>query len=264
MTDAWESKFGGRSPLFGTLLTLPSPEIAEILVGAGFDWLFVDMEHGGFDIAGVRRIIQAVAGRRPCLVRVPRNESNAIARALDTGADGLIFPHINTADEARQCAAAALYPPEGTRSIGIARAQGYGARITESLARDNRSTVRVAQAEHILAARNIKEIVSVPGIDAVFVGPYDLSGSLGKPGRTADSDVREAIRTIREAAASLGIAAGIFVPDAEAGRAAAASGFTLIAAATETLLLGEAGRRMVEALKKAKRAARAPAGPNLT
>jgi len=248
MTEAWKLKFGGRSPLFGTLVSLPSAEVAEILVEAGFDWLFVDMEHGGFDTAGVQRVLQAVAGRKPCLVRVPRNEPNAIARALDTGADGLIFPHINTAEEARDCVAAAFYPPQGTRSIGLARAQGYGTRVAESLSTANRATVRIAQAEHILAARNIAGILAVPGIDAVFIGPFDLSGSLGKPGQTSDPEVVEAIRTIREAAASAGIPAGIFAPNAEAGRAAASAGFTLIAVATDALLLGEAARRLARDL----------------
>lgn len=249
MTEAWRAKLKDRRPLFGTLVSLPSAEIAEILVEAGFDWLFVDMEHGGFDAGAVQRVLQAVAGRRPCIVRVPRNEPNAIARALDAGADGLIFPHVNTAEEARACVSAALYPPEGTRSIGLARAQGYGARVAESLAGANRATVRIAQAEHILAARNIREILAVPGLDAVFIGPYDLSGSLGKPGRTSDPEVSEAIRTIREAAAASGIPAGIFVPDAEAGRAAAEAGFSLIAAATDTLLLGSAARGLVRDLK---------------
>ena len=250
MTEAWTAKFGGRSPLFGTLLSLPSAAVAEIAAEAGFDWLFLDMEHGGFDTAGVQSALRAVAGRTPCIVRVPRNEPNAIARALDAGADGLIFPHVNTADEARACVEAALYPPEGARSIGLARAQGYGARVAESLAGANRGTVRIVQAEHILAAQNIGQILAVSGIDAVFIGPYDLSGSLGKPGRTADPEVVDAIRKIRNAAAAAGgIPAGIFVADAEAGRKAAAEGFSLIAAATDALLLGQAAKRLARALK---------------
>jgi 2-dehydro-3-deoxyglucarate aldolase/4-hydroxy-2-oxoheptanedioate aldolase len=249
MTEAWRSKFGDRSPLFGTLLSLPSPEAAEILAEAGFDWLFLDMEHGGLDISGVRGVLQAVAGRTPCVVRVPQNEPNVIARALDAGADGLIFPHVSTADEARACVAAALYPPEGTRSIGLARAQGYGIRVAESLAGANHATVRIAQAEHFLAARNIGEILAVPGIDAVFIGPFDLSGSLGKPGRISDPEVVAAIRTIREAATAAGIPAGIYVADAEAGRTAAASGFGLITVATDALLLGKAARLLARALK---------------
>jgi 2-keto-3-deoxy-L-rhamnonate aldolase RhmA len=206
------------------------------------------MEHGGFDIAAVQRFLQAAAGRVPCIIRVPGHDPNLIARALDAGADGLIFPHVNTAAEARACVSAALYPPAGTRSIGLARAQGYGSRVAESLERADRATVRIAQAEHILAARNIAEILAVPGLDAVFIGPYDLSGSLGKPGRTSDPEVVEAVRTIWESAASAGIPAGIFAPDADAGRAAAADGFSLIAAATDALLLGRAAQILVRDL----------------
>jgi 2-dehydro-3-deoxyglucarate aldolase len=251
MTNAWTSKFGGRAPLYGTLLSLPSPEIAEILVQSGFDWLFLDMEHGGLDIGGVQRVLQAVAGRTPCLVRVPVNEPNVIARALDAGADGLIFPHVNTGAEAGACVSAALYPPAGTRSVGLARAQGYGARISESLSGANAATIRVAQVEHILAARRIGEILAVPGLDAVFIGPYDMSASFGKPGRTSDPDVREAIRTIREAAEAANLPAGIFAPGAEAARAAAREGFRLIAVATDALLLGNAALRLVGELKAA-------------
>jgi len=249
MTEAWTAKFGVRAPLFGTLLSLPSPEIAEILAASGFDWLFVDMEHGGLDVAAVQDVLQAVAGRTPCLVRVPNHDPNVIARVLDAGAEGLIFPHVNTASEARACVGAALFPPQGERSVGIARAQGYGRRIAESLAGANRGTVRVAQAEHILAVRNIAAIAAVPGLDAVFIGPYDLSASLGKPGRTAEPDVREAIRTIREAVRAAGIPAGIFVSSAEAGRTAVAEGFSFVAAATDTLLLDQAARDLVRSLK---------------
>jgi 2-keto-3-deoxy-L-rhamnonate aldolase RhmA len=239
----------GRRPLFGTLLTLPVPEIAEICVEAGIDWLFIDMEHGLLDATGVQRIIQAVAGRRPCVVRVAMNEASTIAKALDTGADGLIFPHINTAGEARAAVCAAQYPPEGARSIGIARAQGYGARLAESIENANREIALIAQAEHIDAARNIDSILAVPGIDAVFIGPNDLSASLGLPGRTAEPAVLEAIGNIRRAAAKARKPSGIFVRDAASARRAAEEGQTLICVASDTLLLGNILRETISALK---------------
>lgn len=250
-TDArtFKSRLQRRDRMAGTLLSLPSPEIAEICAEAGFDWLFLDMEHGLLDFAAVQRMIQAVAGRCACIVRVPANEPIWIAKALDAGANGLIFPHINNAAEARAAVAAARYSPEGNRSIGLARAQGYGVRVAEALARANGEIVLVAQAEHIEAARVIEDILAVEGLDAVFIGPFDLSASLGVPGRTGDPRVREAVGRIREACAARGIPAGLFAPNASAARSAAAEGFALLAVSTETLLLSGAAGALLEEIR---------------
>jgi 2-keto-3-deoxy-L-rhamnonate aldolase RhmA len=157
----------------------------------------------------------------------------------------LIFPHISRAEEARAAVRAARYPPAGTRSVGIARAQGYGASVAECLAQANTEIVLIAQAEHIDAARNIDEILSVDGVDAVFIGPFDLSASLGIPGQTADPNVQEAIARIRDACAARNIPAGIFARNAEGVRRAAEQGFSLLGASTDTLLLGGAARRLL-------------------
>jgi len=239
---------GDRKPV-GTLLSLPSPEIAEIAAEAGFDWLFLDMEHGLLGPADAQRMIQAVAGRVPCIVRVASHEAFTISKALDTGADGLIFPHVNSAAEARECVRAAQYPPEGGRSVGIARAQGYGACLAEAVAGDNKRLALIAQIEHIRAVRNIEEILETPGIDALFIGPYDLSGSLGIPGRVQDDPVVEAVETARTAALKFGIPAGIFCAGTEAARAALDKGFDFVCVSTDTLLLAGAARRTVAALR---------------
>jgi len=235
--------------LIGILLSLPSPENAEICAESGFDWLFLDMEHGLLDYRAVQRMVQAAAGRCACIVRVPTNEPIWIAKALDTGADGLIFPHINNAAEAGAAAACARYAPQGTRSIGLARAQGYGLRVAEALERANKEAVLIAQAEHIDAARNIDGILSVDGIDAVFVGPFDLSASLGIPGKTGDPRVREAINRIREACGARRIPSGIFGPNAAAARGAASEGFSLLCVSSDSLLLGGAARALLAEIR---------------
>lgn len=238
-----------REPLIGTLLTLPSPEIAEICAGAGFDWLFIDMEHGLLDFAAAQRLIQA-AGSCPCIVRVPMNEPIWIAKALDTGAAGVIFPHINTPSEAREAIRAGRYPPAGTRSLGVARAQGFGSRVQHSVDHDNEAIVLVPQAEHIDAARHITEILATPGVDAVFIGPFDLSASLGKPGQIGDPEVQSAIRAIRDACAAASVASGIFVVDAESARQAVSDGYSLVCVATETLLLTRVAADVVRESKR--------------
>jgi len=233
-----------RDALLGTLLTLPSPEIAEIMAAAGFDWLFIDMEHGLLDFAAVQRMVQAVAPSCPCIVRVPNNEPILIAKALDTGADGIIVPHVSTAAEARAAVRAAKYPPAGERSIGVARAQGYGGRLREAIARDNDETVVVAQVEHVDGVAHIGEIVSVPGVSAVFIGPFDLSASLGKPGEIGAPDVQQAIGTVVASCAAKSLACGIFVVDGDAASRAFAAGHSLVCATTDTLLLADAAGRL--------------------
>jgi 2-keto-3-deoxy-L-rhamnonate aldolase RhmA len=249
MIKNFKTRLRERKPLFGILLSLPSPEIVEIAADAGFDWLFLDMEHGLLGFSDVQRMVQAVAGRCPCLVRVSQNEPNIIAKALDTGAAGLIFPHINRTDEAEACVRAAQYPPQGARSVGIARAQGFGGRVQDSIETANGRIVLVAQAEHIEAARNIEDILAVAGIDAVFIGPYDLSASLDRPGRMSHPSVRDAIRKVRAGCAAHKIPCGIFVRNAGAAKKAAKAGDTLICVGTETTLLGDIARMVVRDVK---------------
>ena len=248
MTRKFLSGPRNRSPL-GTLLSLPSPEIAEIAAQTGFDWLFLDMEHGLLDTAAVQRMIQAAAGRVSCIVRVPTHEAIAIGKALDTGADGLIFPHVNSAAEARECIRAAQYPPEGSRSVGIARAQAYGARLAEAVAEENKRLTLIAQIEHIRAVRNIEEILETAGLDAVFIGPYDLSASLGIPGRVQDAAVAESIEVVRTASRKFGIPVGIFAGGIEAARSAIGQGFDFVCVSTDTLLFADAARRMIADLR---------------
>jgi 2-dehydro-3-deoxyglucarate aldolase/4-hydroxy-2-oxoheptanedioate aldolase len=240
----FRDRLARREPLLGTLLTLPSPEIAELLAGAGFDWLFIDMEHGLLDFEIVQRMVQAAGSACPCLVRVAYNEPILIGKALDTGAAGIIVPHVGTPDEARAAVRAAKYPPTGARSIGAGRAQGYGRRIQGAIAGDNDSTVVVAQVEHADAVPQMDEIVAVRGVSAVFIGPFDLSASLGKPGAIDAPDVRQAIGAIVMACAARLLPCGLFVGDGDAARRAFGDGHSLVCAATDTLLIGEAAGRL--------------------
>ena len=241
----FRERLAAREPLLGTILTLPSPEAAEIFADAGFDWLFVDMEHGLLDFTAVQRVVQATAGRCACIVRVPSNEAIWINKALDTGAAGLIVPHVDGAEQARAAVRAATYPPEGERSIGVARAQAFGRRLMDSIAAANGETVLVAQAEHVSAARAIDEIVTVPGVGAIFIGPFDMSASLGRPGRLQEREVVEAVAMVRDGCARREMPCGILVADAGAARAAYRAGYSLVCVATDTLLLGRVASEVV-------------------
>jgi len=235
--------------LVGTLLTLPSPSVAELLAAQGFDWLFVDAEHGAFDHGDVLRVLQAVAGRCACLVRVPGLDPAWIARTLDAGATGIIVPQVHTAADATRAVQLAKYPPQGLRGVGAVRASRYGTAVRDALASANDESVVVVQAESRGAVVASREIAAVPGLDAVFVGPFDLSASLGVPGEVQAPVVQEAIGTIAAACADARMPLGIFGMGPEAVLPHAARGFTLLAAGVDTALLAGAAREVATALR---------------
>ena len=240
-----ETLRGGR-PLVGTVLTLPSAAVAEVLADVGYDWLFVDGEHGPLSIEAIVAILQAAQHRCPCLVRVPANEEAWIKRVLDAGADGIIAPLVNSVETARQVVAWSKYPPEGRRSVGGGRAHGYGRTFDRYLQSANRRIAVVVQIEHVDGARQIEAILDVAGIDAVFIGPYDLSGSLGKPGRIDDPEVRAHIRDVRDACLRRGKPLGIFTAADEAAKAYIDQGFVLLAVGADAVHLGNAAQASLD------------------
>lgn len=246
---SFRSRLAARERLFGTLLTMPSPAVAEMAADAGLDWLFLDMEHGTLDLAAVEAIAQAVGDRCACVVRVPINDRLWIGKVLDLGVAGVILPQVNSAEAARQGVFAAKYPPTGGRGVGVGRAARYGAALTDYLARANDETAVIVQIEHIEAVRNVEAIAAVPGVDALMVGPFDLSASLGQPGQLADPAVVDAIATVRAAGLARGMPLSIFYPDAARALEAARAGFTLLPVATDTLLLGGALRQLRASLE---------------
>jgi 2-dehydro-3-deoxyglucarate aldolase/4-hydroxy-2-oxoheptanedioate aldolase len=204
----------------------------------------------------VQALLQAAGPGCPCLVRVPAGEEAWIKTALDTGAAGLIVPQVHSAEQAERVVSLCKYPPQGTRGVGVARAQGYGNRFGEYVAAANEQIAVVLQAESAEAVHNIGAIARVPGVDAVLVGPYDLSASLGKPGELADPDVLGAIAAVRDACLSAGVRLGAFGTDAPAVRSFIDQGFTLIAAGLDTLFLSGAARDLLSALAPPTRPAK--------
>ncbi|MBL0715578.1 MAG: hypothetical protein JJV98_17965 [Desulfosarcina sp.] len=227
-------------PLVGTVVTMPSAAVAEVLADVGYDWLFVDGEHGPLGIGAIVSILQAVQHCCPCLVRIPANEEALIKRVLDAGADGIIAPLVNSAEVARRVVAWSKYPPEGRRSVGGGRAHGYGRTFDRYIQTANERVAVVVQIEHVEGARHIDAILDVEGIDAVFIGPYDLFGSLGKPGRIDDPDVQAHIRDIRDACLKRGKPLGIFAAEAETAKPYIAQGFVLLAVGADAVHMGNA------------------------
>jgi 2-keto-3-deoxy-L-rhamnonate aldolase RhmA len=213
--------------LCGTMVTLASSEVVEALAYIGFDWLFIDSEHSPLSGEAVRDIIQA-AGSTPCLVRIASKEKVQIQQALDAGAAGIIVPSVNTVEEARYIVDCAKYPPNGSRGIGLSRANTYGLTFNEYLERANQELAVVIQAEHIDAVNNIETICSVEGVDGVFVGPYDLSASLNKTGALDDKEVVSAIEHVRDVCLHKKMPLGFFGVHAVDVAEKVAEGFTLL------------------------------------
>jgi 2-dehydro-3-deoxyglucarate aldolase/4-hydroxy-2-oxoheptanedioate aldolase len=250
MTD-FRARIRRRDTLVGSLVTLASTEVAEILTLVGFDWLWIDMEHAPITEERAQQIIQTTAGRAATVIRVPWNDPIHIKRALDLGCDGVLVPQVRTADEARQAVAAAKYPPAGIRSVGIARAQQYGMTLHDSVLGANERVAVIVQIEHIDAVPHIAEILAVPDIDAVIVGPYDLSASMGRPGEFGNPDVIAVIASVAAACNDRKIAWGAFTPDVESAKARMTQGATLIALATDTMHLWRSARAAVSELRGA-------------
>ena len=235
--------------LIGTLITMPVPEVAEIMIEVGFDWLFVDTEHAPFNAKDALKILQTAGNRCPCAVRIPANHEVWIKKALDIGADGIIAPQVNSADEAEQIVRLCKYPPRGVRSVGIGRAHKYGLGFKEYVEKANDGVAVILQAENTNALKNISEIVRVPGVDAIFIGPYDLSASMGKLGNLTDPDVRNAIETIAQCCRDAGRCVGIFVDTAETAAAFIRQGFTLIAISTDGLYMALGAKKTLNSLR---------------
>jgi len=244
----FKSRLAGGEKLLGSMITLPCPAVAEMLVELGYQWLFVDGEHGPLETAEVLAILQAVGDRVPCIVRVPAAAEVPIKKMLDLGAAGIIAPQVNTAQQAADVVAWSLYAPEGRRGVGLARAHGYGLKFQEYVESANQEVTVIVQAEHAEAVENIEQIAQVPGIDAVLLGPYDLAASLGKMGQVDDPEVTGAIDRITAACQAAGIPLGIFGVTADAIRPYADKGYNLLVAGTDTIFLASAARKMFEDL----------------
>ena len=255
LAETIKQKLQSGKPSVGTWMSMAHPSIAEILAMAGYDWVVVETEHTAIDVSEVLRLIIAIE-QRGCipLVRLAGIDPIQAKAVLDSGAAGIIVPMVNTKAEAALAVSMAKYPPMGTRGVGLARAQGYGVDFDAYVKNANRDTLVIVQIEHIDAVNNIDEILSVPGIDGTFIGPYDLSMSLGIPGQLTHPKLVEAKEKVLKAVLKKGLAAGIhFVQPSTAVsdcEAAVKTGYTFIAVGTDILFLGDSARNMQSALTK--------------
>ena len=226
-----KSKLSQGELTIGSWITLGHPAIAEIMAAAGFDWLVLDMEHSVLELSEIQTLIQVLDGQQcPAIVRLTSNHPDQIKRVMDAGATGVMVPMVKSAADAKAAVQSVYYPPRGQRGVGLARAQGYGARFQQYRGWLEDNAVIVAMIEHVDAVKAIDEILAVDGIDAYIIGPYDLSGSMGRPGELDHPEVQSAIARVLEAGQRSGKPGGIHViePDQEELQRRIAAGFNFL------------------------------------
>jgi 2-keto-3-deoxy-L-rhamnonate aldolase RhmA len=175
-----KNRLRGGQTTFGAWVTIANPVVAEIMAGAGFDWVMIDTEHGGFSNEGLQTCLIAFNGSPTVpMVRVAWNDAVLIKQALDMGAEGILIPMVSSVAEAQAAVSACKYPPEGTRGFGPRRASDYGRKIDAYVAQANDSVIVIVQIEHVNGVAQIDGILDTPGIDVACLGPTDLSGSAG-------------------------------------------------------------------------------------
>lgn len=245
--------------LIGMWACSGSTLVTEVAAGSGLDWLLIDMEHSTNTLESVLLQLQTVAAYPITpLVRVPSNDTVAIKQILDLGAQNLIVPMVSSADEARAAVAATRYPPAGVRGVGSAlarsarwnRVDGY---LQES-ARHTSLTVQIETAAGVDAAG---EIAAVDGIDAVFVGPSDLSASMGLLGQQTHPDVVAAVEKVFHAVKAAGKPVGVNAFDPAAADAYVAGGADFVAVGADVALLARASEALAARFITADGSARA-------
>lgn len=214
-TPTLRARIRGGDQVTGLFIGLPTPASVEITGAAGPDFLCLDGEHSalrGELLAGMLRAAELTGV--PAIVRVPEGQPWLIAEVLDAGAEGVLVPRVSTADQARAAVAAARFPPEGRRGAGPGRAAGYGYGVLEYVERAREETFVAVQIETIEAIAALDEILAVPGIDLVFIGPGDLGVCLAAAGRKMPQALLTEVAGIFARAKAAGVPAGIFLPGA--------------------------------------------------
>ena len=240
--------------VFGPMVSeVRSPGIAVLFAQAGFDFFFIDLEHSCFSLETVSDMILAArAADIPVIVR-PSNRRSAeyLSRPLDLGAAGLLIPQIRTREDVENVVQWCRYQPLGERGMGLSRQHTFfqGGDALNTMGRLNEEILIALQIEHKDAVENLPDLLSVPGIDAAFVGPADLSASFGKPGKSDDPQIQSAIRRVIEVSEANGIIPGIHTSSAGKAKFWLAKGMKMIGFCTDIKLIQRICEASVQELR---------------
>jgi 4-hydroxy-2-oxoheptanedioate aldolase len=231
---------------YGLWLGIPDPTVAEICAGAGFDWLLVDAEHAPFDVASVQRHLQVIAPYpSQAIVRPVEGRTALLKQLLDVGAQTLLVPMVDTPEQAAQLVKDVRYPPEGIRGLGtsMARAAGYN-RIPGYLQAANDEICLLVQVETVTALENLEAIANIKGVDGVFIGPSDLSASMGYVGQPEHPEVIQAIESGIATILAAGKAPGLLSVTPAKAKHFATLGAKFIGVGVDASLLTQATSRL--------------------
>jgi 2-keto-3-deoxy-L-rhamnonate aldolase RhmA len=232
LMSSLKRKLKNEEVVLGTWITINHPDVVDALSELPLDWLVFDMEHAPLEISDVEVLLMPLRGVDISpIIRVPWNDMVIIKRALDIGAEGILVPWVNSREEAEKAVSYASYPPRGLRGVGPRRAVRYGRRsfldYYENFEKNER--ILLVQIETGRALENLEEILSTPGIDVAYIGPMDLSVSLGIPLKFGDPRFQEALKKVRGVCEKYGVTPGIHAFSPEQAREFISQGFRFVA-----------------------------------
>lgn len=242
--------YEGR-PCFGTLICNNSPDIVEICGLVGFDFVVLDIEHGYMSPETTANLIRAaeVTGMTP-ITRVTENSETIILRSLDVGAHGVQVPQINDAASAQLAVQRAKYYPDGMRGVAFPRSGNYGlVPIFDYFKHENEETLIVVHCEDIIGLENLEKIAAVVGVDVIFLGPFDLSQSMGIPGQVESPPIQAAANRVLEVCKKFGKIPGIYCNSAEEAKKRANQGFKYIPIGMDSTLISDAFKKLIDTVK---------------
>lgn len=250
--NAFKARLKAGETQLGLWMSIPSPVTAEALSLLGFDWLMFDSEHAAVEIASMQPLFQAAAAGRSAIVARPAwNDKVLIKKMLDIGAQTLLLPFVQSAAEAEAAVRATRFPPEGIRGVaGATRASRFGL-APGYLKGANDQICTLVQIETAEALDRIEEIAAVDGVDGLFIGPSDLSASLGHLGNPGAEPVQAALRTAAERILAAGSVPGILATSAEAAAGYLALGYRFVAVSSDIGVLMKGAREVLAAVRSA-------------
>ncbi|WP_411675720.1 HpcH/HpaI aldolase family protein [Caproicibacter sp.] len=246
-----KQKMISGSCIFGAFANGLSPEMIEIMGLAGFDFITIDSEHASSSVELNRTLITAGESRGVTMfTRVTNKDQSTVLRNLDVGAQGILVPQVNSREEAESIVRSSKYFPEGMRGVATPRAADYGmnSSITEYMANANQNLLIAVQCESTACVKHLDEIASVPGIDVIFIGPFDLSQSLGVPGKVFGEEVGEVIEKVLACTKTHGKYAGIYTGSVEMAKKYRDMGFRYIIVGTDIKYFSSACKQAVRDL----------------
>jgi 2-dehydro-3-deoxyglucarate aldolase/4-hydroxy-2-oxoheptanedioate aldolase len=254
MMKTLKQKFDSEVRIVGAWISIGHPTVAEVTAALDFDFVLIDTEHTSIGLETVENMsrgVEAAEGETETLIRVPSNDPVHIKRTLDIGVSGVMVPMIETTDEAEQVAASIRYPPSGIRGVASGRATEYGNEFKEYVESANESITTIVQIETQTGINNVEEIAAVDGIDAVFVGPADLSANLGVFAEWENSQLANAIETVIEAGHNVGTPVGTLVVNPDDIEMRVGQGFDYLIVGKDTNHLSSANESIRQRYERA-------------